>query len=243
MADDRDPMDPESWYREPGVCGSCIAWKPGDPRPGEEVAAGSCRLRPELSRVPATLRKCDLYKGRGQFVYQPGSTPSPGRRKRAAPPRVLKRTDDGKLVETKAPPAPRAPREPDAPRTPVERPVAPREVDVGTDSLDTLRSVFVQLLRHDFRDAGREMLGRFEGGRVETRVGDRVTKSIEVERFFGMLERFRVTLDELEDAIVRQDALLPMVPELIGQLRRIQGSFTTFNLLYGDRSDYFSGKE
>ncbi len=240
MADDKDPMDPESWFDAPGVCGSCIAWKSDDPRPGEEVAAGSCRLRAELPRVPATLRKCDLYKPRGQFTYQPTTSAGSRRRKRAGAARVMKRSEEGQLVQVRAP---AAPRESGAPKMPVERPPVPREVDVGTDDAAELRRVLVSLLRNEMSSSDREMAGRFEGGKTEVTDGQRTTKRIDNERFFAMLESMRTTMEELEDAIVRSDPLLPLVPELTGYLRRIQGSFTTFNILYAKRSDYFSGKE
>ena len=86
-----DDLDPQRWFGEPDVCGSCIAWRSGEPEPEDEVATGVCRLRPELPRVPATLRRCDLYKPRGQFVYQPTVEPG-GRRKRRADARVLRRS-------------------------------------------------------------------------------------------------------------------------------------------------------
>ena len=57
-----------------------------------------------------------------------------------------------------------------------------------------------------------------------------------------MLEGFRSALVELEDAVVRTDALLPLVPEVTKQIKSINGSFTTFNILYHSRTDYFSGK-
>lgn len=239
MADDKDPMDPQSWFAEPGVCGSCIAWKSDDPRPGEEVAAGSCRLRAELPRVPATLRKCDLYKARGQFVYQPTASSGSTRRKRSGAAKVMKRSEEGQLVQVRAPVAPR---ESAGPKMPIERPPSPREVDVGTDDAKELRRVMVALFRNE-RSTSREMAGRFEGGKTEVTNGSRTTKRIDNERFFGMLESMRSSLEELEDAIVRSDPLLPLVPELTGYLRRVQGSFTTFNILYAKRDDYFSGKE
>ncbi len=238
MADDKDPMDPESWFDVPNVCGSCIAWKSDDPRPGEEVAAGSCRLRAELPRVPATLRKCDLYKPRGQFTYQPTASSGSRRRKRVATAKVLKRSEEGQLVKVQAPAAPRSV----GPKMPVERPAAPRNVDVGTDDVAELKRVLRHLLQNELSTSDREMAGRFEGGKTEVTDGTKVTKRVDNERFFAMLETMRSALDELEDAVARTDALLEHVPEFSAQLRRVQGSFTTFNILYANRNDYFSGK-
>lgn len=239
MTDERDPLDPEAWHGEPDVCGSCIAWKPDDPRPGEAVAAGTCRLRAELHRVPATLRKCDLYKGRGKFVYQPAPSAGSRRRKRTAAAKVLKRSDEGKLVEIRSAPPPRSS---PGPKMPIQRPSAPREIDVGTDELHEVKRAFVEVLRTELRGSDRELAGRYEGGKVQVVTEGRKTRTLSAERFFAKLETMRTALDELEDAVVRSDALLPLVPEVRAQVLRIQGSFTTFNILYARREDYFSGK-
>lgn len=235
---DNDPMNPEAWYAEPNVCGSCIAWRPGEPRPGEDVAAGTCRLRAELNRVPATLRKCDLYKPRGQFVYQaPKSPKSPKRRKRASTVRVLKRSEAGELVP--AAPPPRASRSSEVVR---DRPPVPRSVEVGTDDASLLRAALEDAVKADFPVSGRDMMGRFEGGRVKVTAPDGAEVKLSAERFFELLERFRVSLEGLEDALARSDPLLPQLPELQKTLKQVQGTFTSFNFLYADRSDYFSGK-
>ena len=130
---DRDPKDPDAWREVKDVCGGCIAWRPGGPTEEDDVAMGSCRLRSELGRVPASLQKCDLYKGRGSYVYKPA--PEPRRRARASAPRVLKRTADGEMVVDKSVRAPRAPRSTE----PRVRPPVPREIDMGTDDRSEVR--------------------------------------------------------------------------------------------------------
>src|SRR5690242_13665647 len=109
--DNDDPMNPAAWYQEPNICGSCIAWRPEEPRPGEDVAAGECKLRPELGRVPATLKKCNIYKPRGQFRYDPSSSSAPSRRKTAKTLKVLRRSAEGELVSARPPPRTSAPTE------------------------------------------------------------------------------------------------------------------------------------
>ena len=233
---DRDPMRPDTWYGEAGVCGSCIAWRPEDPRVGETVASGSCRLRKELPRVPATLRKCSLYKPRGQFVYRPTpAAPEPKRRK-AAPVTVLRRDESGEMVTASPPPVVRG--------EPRERPPVPREVDVGTDERSVLVAAVRSAVLQDVPDTGRELHGRFEGGKTRVYATDgRMTKEVTNERFFQLLERMRASLEQLEDQLVSKDALLDLYPEAHKQLLAVQGSFTTFNILYDSRDDYFSGKE
>jgi hypothetical protein len=67
---------------------------------------------------------------------------------------------------------------------------------------------------------------------------------VPAERFFAWLDRLRASLDQLEEAVVeRADGIGESADELRGQVLRMQGSLTTFNLLFADREDYFSGKE
>lgn len=85
------PHPDEPWREDPLVCGSCIAWRHPDPpeRGPEGVPVGTCRLRPELHRVPATLGRCAQYRGRGQPAapVRPRSKPSrTGRTPREAEP-------------------------------------------------------------------------------------------------------------------------------------------------------------
>ena len=199
------------------------------------MATGACRLRPELGRVPATLKLCDLYKPRGQFVYAPSPEKTTSRRRKTSAARVLRRSAEGEMVPDQSAPPARA--------APAVRPAPPRTVDVGTDDAGALRAIMVDLLRTEISTVRRDLHGRFERGRVEIQAADgTIANTVSAERFFGMLDRLKVSLEELEEAIVRQDALLPAAPELVANIRRMQGSLTTFNFLFADRSDYFSGK-
>jgi hypothetical protein len=230
-------MRPDSWYAEPGVCGSCIAWRPEDPRAGEQVASGSCRLRKELPRVPATLKKCSLYKPRGQFVYRPSKAAPEPKRRKAAPVTVLRRDESGEMVASNPLPVIRS-------GEPRERPPVPREVDVGTDDRTVLRAAVRAAVLLDAPDTGRELHGRFEGGKTRVYAADgKLTRELTNERFLQLLERLRASLEQLEDVLVAKDALLDLYPEAHKQLMAVQGSFTTFNFLYASRNDYFTGKE
>lgn len=229
-----DPLKPDSWHQEPGVCGSCIAWRPTPPQDGDEVAPGACRLRPELGRVPADLKLCDLYKPRGQFVYAP-EPDRRGQKRRAATAKVLRRSAEGEMVVDEG-----ASRVPSA--SPSTRPPPPRTVEVGTDDAAVLRRIMVELLSNEISTVRHDLHSRFDGGRVELIANDGRKHEVAVERLFGLIDRFKLSLDELEEAIVRQDDLLALAPELIANIRRMQGSLTTFNFLFADRSDYFTGK-
>jgi hypothetical protein len=281
--DDSDPMNPSAWAGEPDVCGSCIAWKPDDPRPGEEIAAGSCKLRPELGRVPASLRKCNIYKPRGQFRYDPNRV-SPTRRRKTGAVKVMRRSADGELVQTKAPPRANVPVYRDRPERDVEviverigrgqldrsgelvdepelfagedwgtneprppKPVvhAPKEIDLGgDDGAYAVRQALVDLVRKEHGKTTREIHSKYRtGGVAVARTAEHDEVSIPAERFFSLLDRLRSSLDTLEREVAKRDELGADREELVASLRRIHGSFTTFNLIFSDREDYFSGKE
>jgi hypothetical protein len=270
ITEEDDPMNPAAWYAEPDVCGSCIAWSPRDPKPGEEVASGVCKLRAELNRVPATLKKCTIYKPRGTFRYDPNRSPEPSKRKRASTLRVLRRSADGEMVAAKAPPRTSAPailrREKDieheyeasipglddvvvegdrGPRP--ERPVVvvPKTIDLGgeDEGAAAVRASLVDLVRKEHGRSSREIHSKYRtGGRVIARV-DGKENEMTAERFFFMLDRFRASLDAMEKKVEKTTSLAEDKDELVAQLKRMQGSFTTFNLLFADKADYFSGKE
>jgi hypothetical protein len=268
LLDEDDPMNPAAWYREPNICGSCIAWRPDDPRPGEDVASGACKLRPELGRVPATLKKCSIYKPRGLFTYQPGSTPT--KRKRVGPARVLRRSAEGQLVPSRPPPRTtplvdyddldreeviEEPLEPEEDAGGEERPegqprpsrptdLAPKELDLGPEeSAAAVHQALVELIRREHGKVSREIHSKFRTGGKATAEAEGARVEVTAERFFSFIDRYRSSLEACEQAIVSTPGLAEEKEELVGLLRRMQGSFTTFNILFADREDYFSGKE
>lgn len=232
--DDRahDPMAPEAWYGEPNVCGSCIAWRPEEAQEGDEVATGVCRLRPELGRVPASLKLCTLYKARGQFVYTPKRDAGGTRRKRASAVRVLKRTESGEMVKA---PAAAVRREP----PPEEVYVPPREIDLGDDaSLPAVRATFRDLIREELGVTRREMAKKYKGGTVKVAVAEGPYHEVPVDVLFALVDRFKSSLDALESKLRLHDELKSEV----ANVKRARGTFTTFNVLWADREDYFTGK-
>jgi hypothetical protein len=237
MADDdraNDPMVPEAWHSEPDVCGSCIAWRPETPKEGDEVATGACRLRPELGRVPASLKLCDLYKPRGQFVYLPSKKPEP-KRKRASAPKVLRRSEEGEMVVA---PTPVEYQRREAP--PEETYVPPREIDLGTDaSLPAVRATFRDLIREELGNSRREMQKKFKGGVVKVAIPTGPYLEHSCDLLFTLLDRLKSSLDALEEKIEKNQELKSEAD----QVKRIRGSFTTFNFIWSDREDYFTGKE
>lgn len=239
-----DPLDPEEWYGVLGVCGSCIAWKPGSTEPGDTRAIGVCKLRPEMGRVPADLKKCPKYMQRGGFTYDPARQSGPTR-KRAKTLAVMRRGEDGQLhtreVRAPAPPSFRAssPSSPPPPRAP-----APKDIDLGElRSLPVIEQALVELLRGELGKSGRELLARYKGGRVEAHDAEGRIHTRRIEWFFAALDRLASSLDALDTQLDRHRAKLQDTkPELDEAMARIRGSLTTFNALFQHKEDYFKSK-
>lgn len=249
MSDELDPMKAESWREVRDVCGSCIAWRCEDPREGDELAIGQCKLRPEMGRVPGDLPKCNRYMPRGSFKYQADKMPSPKRRM-AKTISVVRHGVDGtaqrrsvprevaeEVIDTLSEHRP-------ADYQPTPRAAGPKDIDLGDlKSLEVVRAALIELMRQEHGRSRRELHPKFKGGTVVAEHPQR-SRAIPAERFFGMVDRLRSSLDLLDRALSeRSETLGPELADLRAQVLRMQGSFTTFNLLFADRSDYFSGKD
>lgn len=222
-----EALDPAYWREQPGVCGGCIAWRLVDPSPEATALEGECRLRPELTRVPPHLSACPLFKGRGVYAYAPEPRRSSPKRRHGTPPaRVLRRDSQGSLTET--------------PGIPSEAPV-PREIDLGEVTAPQLQQLLRQVFAAD-RGVPRPMHPRFAEGETEVIDAQGQKRCVTNRDFFERLDHLKTELERLEDVVSGQDALLPQYAELVGLLRKAQGSLTTFNFLFEDRDDYFSGK-
>lgn len=236
------------------VCGACIAWRPEAPEARSSMAAaggaapdaapdadaradlvqiGSCRLRPELGRVPASLAKCALYRARGQ----------PDR----PAPTAARRSRTSRTARPSGPTARRARASSPTPRgasivPPVPAPDRPLAAPLGTAAVDSeLRRVAFQLHQAEL-GPGRDLKGRFEGGTVEVRDRDGKVDRFPIEVLFRRLVRLRNALDQLESEVDSHPKLQVEAEELVGLVRKVHGSLTTFNVLFDAPIDQFSGK-
>ena len=242
MSPPDDPLDPEEWYGVPGVCGSCIAWKPGSTEPTDTRAVGVCKLRPEMGRVPADLPKCPKYMQRGGYTYDP-SRAGASSRKRSKTIAVVRRGQDGEMhakpIRSPAPTAPRA-----TPVAPPPRAPAPKDIDLGElTSLPVIEQALIELMRSELPASRREMLARFKGGRIEAHDGAGRIESRRIEWFFAAIDRLATSLDQLEQQVARHGAKLGGTEaELEDSLSRVRGTLTTFNVLFQHKEDFFKSK-
>ncbi|HJL43320.1 MAG TPA: hypothetical protein RMG48_18575 [Myxococcales bacterium LLY-WYZ-16_1] len=250
-------MTESPWTKTPNVCGSCIAWRPdpsapsGPDRSGASAAApdapasdgesgpdpsapndpiGSCRMRPELGRVPASLPKCPLYRARGTAPTEP----APARR------RSRTGTTPNRTAVRRARDAAGEPSLPPAPAAPAQRPRGPRAGAVSAEARPW-RDAGFELLARELGPA-RDLRGRFEGGTVEVRDAQGGIQPYPMEVFFRRLVRFRNALDQLESAVDSADGLASEASALVSQVRKIHGTWTSFNVLFEEQIDHFSGK-
>lgn len=80
----------------------------------------------------------------------------------------------------------------------------------------------------------RPLVDRYRDGTTEIRDADGRVISHPNERVFAHLCRLRRALDELEVRLDDEDLRV--------NVRRARGSLTTFNFLFSDPADHFTGK-
>ena len=231
-----DPNDPEAWQGIADVCGSCIAWRSTQVDQSRQVASGICKLRPELQSVPADMKKCTIYKPRGQFVYSPGQSSSPKRR-RAKVLKVVRIDEKGQKTETTHAQR-RPPRE--APKS-----LLPTEINLGDGASETqIKQLLIEVFRTELSPSKPSIHPKFEGGKVSIHTANGKSNEVSAERLFAQLVHLQDSLDSLESSFQRLAGKLGdrLTTDLDGQLKRIRGTMTTFNVMFREKTDFFSSK-
>jgi len=118
------------------------------------------------------------------------------------------------------------------------------------ESIGSIVKEVRKALREDLREAGIAPTGhieispRWDGGEIVLRPGrdGLQEKVIPMEAFFNKIVMARERLRVLEQKINNHPKLTPPERlELQSYISRIYGSFTTFNILFDDRNDWFVG--
>jgi hypothetical protein len=205
-------------------CYDCIAFKilEGD----EDVPQGRCRLRPELSSIPADMKVCDLFKLRGSSsgqVKEPvvSKTRRPGSRRRASVPRPPKN------------------------QTTLENPTIGDVLGEISMDRDGLKQVLRELLEEETLYGYPHIGERWQGGKLELKPAnpENQSKDMPLETFFHKIVMIRDRLRVLEAKLNAQDNLSDQDKvELQSYISKCYGSLTSFNILFADKSDHFKSK-
>lgn len=118
------------------------------------------------------------------------------------------------------------------------------------DSIEAIVKELRKAVREDLREAGMapsgtiELAPRWDGGEIILRPSREglQEKVIPMESFFHKIVMAREKLRVLEQKINNHPKLTdPERVELQAYITRVYGSFTTFNVLFDDRNDWFKG--
>ncbi|MFB3909106.1 MAG: hypothetical protein ACE15D_11965 [Candidatus Eisenbacteria bacterium] len=121
---------------------------------------------------------------------------------------------------------------------------------MDSESIREIAGVIRQEMRRSFEEAGLfggrepDLAGRWEGGEIVLRPGKAGTqeKSVPIDAFFHKLVMAREKLRVLEQKINNHPKLNDAERvELQAYISRVYGTFTTFNVLFADREDWFVG--
>lgn len=150
---------------------------------------------------------------------------------------------EGALKRKKAAGTPRRMREDDAVVRPVKKPL-PQEVDIDMD-IDEFRRVLREVI-HEELGVGEVMLGdRWVGGEVVIKPGREGTqeKTVPLDTFFKKIVGIRDKLRVLEQKVNGNKTLSDSEKVQLQQyITGCYGSLTTFNVLFKNKEDGFSGQ-
>ncbi len=131
---------------------------------------------------------------------------------------------------------------------PAEATVAVSTVDRPLEELigEIVVTAYAQLPLSDPNESVEGLGKRWRGGRLVMHAADGAgqPKEVELELFFHKIVMMRNNLRVLEQRINGQEALSSADKfDLQQYITKCYGSMTTFNVLFADKADYFSGQK
>jgi len=231
-------------------CGSCRWWRAilEDGR----GPIGPCRLQVRTGDFPGTAPACERHLSREAAI--PSAPPQPVERRRNPRPTrpLLHRAADGAAAPSPAETAVARPSPRPAGAAPVASVARPAHAPAAAlpplpeELTDMTREEFAQAIREALRDEGTHvpLAPRWEGGTVLLKPGDAATQSKEIplDGLFHKIVMIRDRLRVLEQKINAHEKLSDAEKVDMQQyVTRCYGSLTTFNLLFRDERDRFTG--
>jgi hypothetical protein len=232
----------------PKECGSCRLWRPilEDAR----GPIGPCRLGVRGGDFPGTAPACERYLSRDAAI--PAAPPPVPLRRRAVTRPVGPVVIAHRAGEDHGEPEPA--RAAAAPAYPDTTPVRAEGGAALRRALEELPEELIDMNRHEFAEAIREALRddaspvrlapRWEGGTVVLKPGDGQTqpKEIPLDSLFHKIVMIRDRLRVLEQRINAHEKLSDAEKvEMQQYVTRCYGSLTTFNVLFRDDREKFTG--
>ena len=200
------------------VCGNCKLWRPHSV--DHRGWVGPCRVQPNRGHFPPTAPICDSFAPKGG----------------AARPEPRREAPRARAVRSVAPTVIRRERE----QTPNQK------IDLG--GLEEMtREELMELFREAAGDAESPPLAsKWQGGVVQILPGNRDLqgKELPIDALFHKVVMIRDRLRTLEQKINAHPKLTDAEKvEMQHYVTRVYGSLTTFNALFRDKADQFSGQK
>lgn len=232
------------WDITPNRCGGCTRFERDYGSGG--VAYGHCNYKPRSGSIQSDRYKCDSYNPLPEVA--PAKVEAAVRKPRidvfADPASLQSRVKARPSTRSKSPTRRRA-------ITTVVRRPSRNDRDAELVELEDLEMDRAEL-KQIIQEAIEESMGvgepaivdRFAGGTVEIRPGnnDTASKEIPIDTLFRKIVMIRDNLRVLEQKINQHPGLGD--PDRVGlqqYITRCYGSLTTFNVLFQEKEDRFSG--
>jgi hypothetical protein len=234
---------------EKDTCGACIAFLTAHSVEAEETL-GTCRLRPEMGRIPQALPRCSKYVEKGTGKTYKTKRPAHGRAPgwyddteveivsgRGATKGQTHSSDKGPSSKSKPSPI----------RIARKRSYG-ASIDLGGDDVDT--QALKELIRDVLNDEGLvgdiPMGEKWHGGTLVLKPADDSLKpkEIPIEIFFRKVVTVRERLRVLEQKVNTNKKMSDQdKADIQTYITRIYGSLTTFNVLFSEKRDHFVGEK
>jgi hypothetical protein len=198
---------------EERVCGNCKMWSPHSV--DHRGWVGPCRIYPGRGLYPPSAPLCDHFTPRGGVTVPEAEPAARTRAVRSVAPVVRRKTDPNEIV------------------------------DLG--DLNMTREELMEI----FREAAGEteappLAGKWEGGTLRLIPGktDLQAKDLPIDSLFHKVVMVRDRLRTLEQKLNAHPKLSDAEKvEMQSYITRVYGSLTSFNILFREKNDQFTGQK